>query len=54
MVSSKPSEPMVDERGLPDASPGNDCNDIYLLVCPRIIQESDILLSTKHIASGNG
>ena len=54
MFSSHPSEPMVDERGLPDTSPGNDCNDIYMLVCPCIIQESDILLSTKNIASGNG
>ena len=50
MFSRHPSEPMVDERGLPDTSPGNDCNDIYMLVCPRIIQESDILLSTKNIA----
>ena len=54
MVSSHPSEPMVDERGLPDTSPGNDRNDIYMLICPCIIQESDILLSTKNIASGNG
>src|SRR5580700_2830487 len=54
MVSSHPSEPMVDERGLPDTGPGNDRNDIYLLICPCIIQESDILLSTKNIASGNG
>ena len=54
MVSSHPSEPMVDERGLPDASPGNDCNDIYMLVCPCIIQKSDILLSTKNITSCNG
>ena len=45
---------MVDERGLSDPSPGNDCNDIYILVCPCKIQESDILLSTKKIASGNG
>ena len=28
MVSSHPSEPMVDQRGLADPSPGNDCNDI--------------------------
>src|ERR1700746_1816742 len=54
MVSSHPSEPMVNERGLSDPSPGNNCNDIYVLVCPGIIQKSDILLSTKNIASGNG
>ena len=54
MFSSHPSEPMVDERGLPDTGPGNDCNDIDILVCPCIIQKSDILLSTKNIASGNG
>src|ERR1700686_3216715 len=47
------SEPMVDKRRLADPSPGNDCNDIYLLVCPCIIQESDILLPTEHIASCN-
>ena len=53
MFGSHPSEPMVNERRLPDTGPGNDRNDIYLLVCPSIIQESDILLSTKNIASGN-
>jgi len=45
---------MVDERGLPDTSPGNDGNDIYVLVGPCTIQESDVLLTTKQIASGNG
>ena len=54
MVTSHPSEPMVNESGLPDTGPGNDRNDIYILVCPCLIQESDILLSTKNIASGNG
>ena len=54
MFSSHPSEPMVDERGLPDTGPSNDCNDIYMLICPCLIQESDILLSTKNIASCNG
>ena len=44
---------MVDQRGLPDTTPGNDRNNIYLLICPCIIQESDILLSTKNIASCN-
>src|SRR5271167_3826695 len=42
---------MVDERGLSDPSPRNDGYDIYLLVCPCIIQESDIFLSPKNIAS---
>src|ERR1700737_2115741 len=45
---------MVDERRLSDPSPGNDCNDVDILVCPRTIQKSDILLSTKNIASCNG
>src|SRR4029077_14725282 len=53
MISRHPSEPMVDERGLPDTSPCHDRNDIYILVCPCIIQEGDILLSTKHIASSD-
>ena len=43
------SEPMVDERRLPNTSPGNDRNDIDILVCPRVIQEGHILLSTKKI-----
>ena len=54
MFSRHPSEPMVNERRLPNTSPGNDCNDIYILVCPCSIQESDILLSTKNIASCYG
>src|SRR4029077_16530597 len=54
MFGSHPSEPMVDQRGLPDTRPGNDCNNIYILVCPCGIQESDILLSTENIASSNG
>src|SRR5690348_2836587 len=54
MVSSHPSEPMVNERGLPDTGPGNDRNDIYILVCPCTIQEGDILVSTKNITSCNG
>src|SRR5271157_4685634 len=43
LFSSHSSEPMVNERGFPDPGPGNDRNDIYLLVCPGIIQKSDIL-----------
>src|ERR1700757_748685 len=53
MVSSHPSEPMVNERGLSDTSPTNDCNDVDILVCPCTIQKSDVLLSTKKIASCN-
>src|ERR1700759_1241249 len=54
MITSHSSEPMVNESGLPDTGPSNDRNDIDVLVCPRIIQESDIILSTKNIASSNG
>src|SRR5258708_7063947 len=54
MVRSHPSEPMVHERGLSDTSPGNNCNDVDVLVCPGTIQKSDVFLSTKNIASGNG
>src|SRR5262249_458400 len=54
VVGSHSSEPMIDECRLTDPSPGNDRNAIYILVCPRIIQESDILFSTKSVASGNG
>src|SRR6266481_6407497 len=54
MVRSHPSEPMVDKRGLSDTGPGDDRNDVDILVCPCTIQKSDILLSPKNIASGNG
>src|SRR5262245_48056534 len=46
VFSSHSPEPMVDERRFPHTSPGNDCNDIYMLVCPCSIQEGNILLST--------
>src|SRR5271157_3721580 len=54
LFSSHPPQPMVNKRGLPDPSPGNDCNDIYFAVYPRVIQENDILLSAKNFASCNG
>src|SRR6516162_11571121 len=54
MVISHPSEPMVNERGFPDPSPSNDCNDVDIILCPGTIQESDALLSTKNIASRYG
>src|ERR1700751_2267863 len=49
MVSSHPSEPMVNERGLSDTGPGDDRNDVDILVCPCTIQKSEILLSAKNI-----
>src|SRR5258708_23019514 len=51
MFSSHAPEPMVEERRLPDSCPGHDGDDIYLRTCPDSIQESDILLSTKHIST---
>src|SRR5271154_3473401 len=54
MVSSHPSEPMVDEGRLSDSGPGNDCNDVDILVCPCTVQKSDVLFSTKNIASRDG
>src|SRR6516165_10131935 len=54
MFSSHPPKPMVDECGLPNTSPRNDGSDVDFLLCPRTIQKSDILVSTKHITSGNG
>src|SRR5208337_1335860 len=51
MVGSHSAEPMVNKRGLPDTGPGNDGNDIDIFVCPGTVQKSDILLSTKNIAS---
>ena len=45
---------MVDQCGLSDPGPGNDGNDVYMLICPGIIQKGDVLLSTKNIASCNG
>src|SRR5215831_1270896 len=46
VFSSHPLEPVVYQRRLSHPSPGNDCNDVYMLICPGIIQESKILLST--------
>jgi hypothetical protein len=47
VFSSHSSEPMVDQRRFSDSAPGNNCNNIDLLVRPCIVQESDILLSAK-------
>ena len=54
MFSSHSSEPMVNESGLPDARPGHDGNDIDLRLLPSSVQESDVVLSTKNLASCNG
>src|ERR1700730_3475224 len=54
MFSSHPSEPMVEECRLPNPCPGNNCDDIYLWICPGSVQEGDILLSPKNIFSSNG
>src|ERR1700720_1334151 len=54
VLSGHPSQPVVDQRRFADASPGDDCHDIYPWVCPRTIQKSDVLVSTKNITSGNG
>jgi hypothetical protein len=54
MISSHPREPIVDERGLSDPSLGSDGNDVYMRICPDVIQKSDVLLSTENIASGDG
>src|SRR6516165_10149637 len=53
VFSSHSSEPMVDECRLSDTSPGNDCNDVYLLVRPCSLQKSDVLISAENITSGN-
>src|ERR1700745_1053756 len=53
VFSSHSSEPMIDQRGFSDSAPGNNCNDVDILGCPRPIQESDILLSPKNAASCN-
>src|SRR5215472_3702761 len=54
VFSSNSSQPMVDQCRFSDSAPGNNCNNIDLLVGPGIVQKSDILLSTKEIASSNG
>ena len=35
-------------------APGNDCDDVDILLCPGTIQKSDVLFSPKDIASCNG
>jgi hypothetical protein len=38
VFSSHPAEPMVNERGLSDPTPGNNRNDVGILVCPGLIR----------------
>src|ERR1700693_2026138 len=54
LFSSHSPEPMVEERRLPQPHQGNNCNKVDMLVCPRTIQESDTLLSTKNVAARHG
>src|SRR5215471_11115364 len=53
VFSSHLSEPMVDERRLPDSGPCHDGHDIYVRVSPCVIEESDVLFSAKNSASGD-
>ena len=47
-------KPVINERGLSHASPSHYCDDIHIRVCPCVVQESDILISTKKISSCDG
>jgi hypothetical protein len=53
MFRSHPDEPLIDKCRFPDTGPGNDGDDIDILVCPGTIQKSDIRVSAKKIASRN-
>src|SRR5215471_16065006 len=53
VFSSHSAEPMVDQRRFSHSAPGNNCDDVDIPVCPCIVQESDVLLSTKNIASSH-
>src|SRR5580700_10502111 len=53
VFSSHSSKPMVDQRRFSDSAPGNDCNNIDLLVCPCIVQKTDVLFTTKNMAPCN-
>src|SRR5258707_2981457 len=62
MFSSHPSEPMVDQRGLPNTTPGNDCNDIDMrseehtselqsrqyLVCRLLLEKKKKIMTTTY------
>src|SRR5260221_8628213 len=47
MVSSHPPEPMVNQRGLPDTSPGNNGYNVHLPTGPGTIQKSDVIFPAK-------
>src|SRR6516164_10827060 len=51
VFSSHSSEPMIDQRRFSDSTPGSNCSNIDLLVRPCIVQESDVLFTTKKITS---
>src|SRR5215468_1093076 len=53
VFSRHPSKPMVHERGLSNTRPGNDGNNIDILVYPRTIQKGDILFPAKNFAPCN-
>src|ERR1700737_1571911 len=53
MVCSHPSQPMVDQCRLADASPSNDYNDVIVFFSQCTLKESNIPLPTKNIASCN-
>jgi len=44
MFRSHPQEPLINQGRLTGTSPGNDGNDICLLIRPSLIQKSDICL----------
>src|SRR5215471_6987699 len=46
LFSSHSPEPMVDQRRFSDSGPGNNCDNIDLLVCPYIVQETNVLFTT--------
>src|SRR5580704_18207171 len=54
VFSSHSPEPMVDQRRFSDSAPGNNGDNIDLLVCPCVVQESNIFLSTEDVAPCNG
>src|SRR5580704_14725023 len=54
LFSNHSPEPMVDQRRFSDSAPGNNCHNIDLLVCPCIVQETDVLFTTKNITSCDG
>src|ERR1700722_9864085 len=54
VFSSHSSEPMVDQRRFSDTAPGNNCHHIDLLVCPCVVQKTNVLISTNNIVSGQG